>query len=164
MADFFLDQEAVLRISRRALDLLRPRIKPRSLREGAEVVLNANNEIEVQFPFFWASFYHDGHGPSVARRGRILVFFRVPERDPRYRRFPPRTVQDVRRLTKEEFRQAKAADEIVIARMTRGWKGDPFLNTFVGLGDARLESILDDRVREIFDEVLPDRDFGPRAF
>lgn len=164
MADFLLDPQTVLRISRRALDLLRPRIRPRSLREGAEVSLNAAGEIEVTFPFFWASFYHDGHGPSVARRGRVLVFFRVPEDDPRYRRFPPRTLSDVRRLTREEFREAKAAGDIVITRFARGWRGDPFLNTFIDLGDAKIEQILDDRVREVFDEEVPEQDFGPRRF
>jgi hypothetical protein len=160
MADFELSPQTVLRLSQRALEILRPQIKPKSLREGAKVILNGDGEIEVTFEHFWAALYHDGHGPSLARRGRYLVWFRVPERDPRYTKgYPPRTKNEIRRLTKEEFRQAKDAGDIVISRISRGWKGDPFLDRFLELGDTKFEAILDDEVQALVDEILPSQDF-----
>jgi len=120
-------RKALLRMSRDSR-------RARAIRESMEVKLlvrgtgpQAKITSAVTVPFYWAVYYHDGRGPVVGTK-RSLVFFKRIEDDPRVAggvRYPKRQ-SDIRRLTNEEFKRARAAGQLIITERVGNAIDHPF--------------------------------------
>lgn len=56
---------------------------------GSYVVLHRyrsrTQKVLIRSPYHWAAILDEGRGPSVAEKGKVLVWFRRPQDDPRLR-------------------------------------------------------------------------------
>jgi hypothetical protein len=96
--------EALVRAAARHV---RGSIDSATLRQAlrAEVV-NAQTA-RLLIPHYWALYQHDGRGVGFPRRSVFLVYFVDPNDDPRLEGGYPVRLNDVRRLTKDEFRDGQ---------------------------------------------------------
>mgnify|MGYP001826464370 CR=1 FL=1 len=131
---------------RRTMALKRRRSLPNYARWGVIV------------PHYWAIFHHDGRGPVKARKGKVLAFFKDPSKDPRhYGRYPQRLNQ-VKHLTKEQFRRYKA--QMIITRSVARTTGKAFFSSNHGLRGipeqiyADSAEILSEQVRDFLGPLM----------
>jgi len=105
---------------------------------------------------YWAVYFHDGRGPISKRRGR-LVWFKDRREDPRLRggRTPDRA-KDLRRLTAEQFREARLADKIYVRRSVGPVSPTPFFSNTGGMAEFRDDArkIIRDEFDRYVDEIL----------
>lgn len=118
-------------------------IKSRTLRNALTVVEDTDGTFRLFVPHFWAIYYHDGRGPIVAKPGHFLVYFKNPDQDPRLQGGHPERANQIRRLTKEQFRAAIRAGQVIATKRVRRAKGNPFftrgLRSFVPAARKTIE-------------------------
>lgn len=113
-------------------------------------------EVWVGVAHYWARFVHDGRGqsprnPDSSDIPRMLVWYKDPSLDPRFRTRPwPIQRSDWRHLTVDEFTSAKKADLLVIVATAYGVPGKPFLTTGLKTFPRRINTV----VRKSFLEFL----------
>jgi len=84
---------------------VKPKIKSRTLKKSLRRVLG-NNTVTLNIPYYWAAWYHDGTKRKTSTRtGGYLVYFKNVINDPRVKGGYPRTAAQVKKLTKEQFRE-----------------------------------------------------------
>jgi hypothetical protein len=98
--------------------------------------------IEIQrlyIDHYWAFYVHEGRGPAAGtrrtpRNAKVFVWFKNPANDPRLAGDPKR-FSAIRKLTPAEFKDAKAAGQLVIQRyISKGVPGSPFFSNDPGGG------------------------------
>ena len=121
----------------------------------------------ISVPHYWAPFYHDGRGraPKSDRSGRFMVWFKNPGDDPRWGPKLPVFRNQVRRLTKEEFRAGMAENRrrgrgdpyMIVAKFSPKAKSNPFfLRGFVKLAAeaSEVDGIVIEAISDIIDKKL----------
>ena len=98
---------------------VRGKIPSRALRDALQKFVGRTNGA-LYLPHYWAVFIHDGRKPFGPKRAKVLVWFRNPADDPRLREGYPVRLRDVKRLTKEQFREG-------LARNRELGGGQPFM-------------------------------------
>lgn len=68
--------------------------------------------------YYWARFVNDGRGKIEAPAGKVLVFFKDPEDDPRIATDYPRKPESVKRLrlSKARFRALRKSGDLIVTR------------------------------------------------
>lgn len=114
------------RLGLEALEVVRrtPGI-PSAISESLVVIADAV-EARLFTPYYWAEYAHDGRGPIRAKPGRLLVWFKDPDEDPRLRGGGPFRARDRRHLTKSQFRAAVRARQVIVARAVGPAEGVAF--------------------------------------
>ena len=114
-------------IGRIAVRIARSKIESDTLKDSLFVELRpAADQVVVGVPHYWAIYYHDGRGPIRAKPGRWLVYFKDPSEDPRIQRGYPERAADIVRLTREQFLEALARDQIIVTKSVGPAEGHPF--------------------------------------
>lgn len=117
-------------------------IGSRTLKAAVRLIVDENEQrADLFIPHYWAIWYHDGRGRVSPVNARKLVFFDNKNNDPRIRggRFPE-TLAQVRRLTREQYREGLRINQ---ERARRGQR--PFM--FV------VDSVRKSRPRPFFDRL-----------
>jgi hypothetical protein len=109
MADFngSLVIEKVLRqLGNAELRRVKGMIGSKTLRAAITLIIDESKQrADLFIPHYWAIWYHDGRGRVSPVNARKLVFFDDPNDDPRIQGGRPVTESQVRRLTKEQYRE-----------------------------------------------------------
>jgi len=106
-------------IGQRALQRVKGFIESRTLRAALRLQ-KRDGRWWLGVPHYWAVYYHDGRGPSLARPNLFLIWYWDPRDDPRHHgNYPVRAVQ-IRRLNIpwEQLLQDVEDGKAVIARMS----------------------------------------------
>lgn len=148
---------------RRLLRALAEHAKRRFESVGESEILSSTWEIRrvgtdalvVRNPFYWARFYYLGRGAVRPREARFLVWFRDPSDDPRLRPSPPRRIDQVRRLTAEQFRDALAAKQIIVARRSGPWRGIAQFRAVQNALGPELRRMVEREFREFLRQIPP---------
>lgn len=90
-----------------------------------EIIPN-EDKVVVGVPHYWAIYYHDGRGPIRAKPGHWLVYFKDPSQDPRLANGHPERAASIVRLSREQFLEALARDELVVVKSVGPAKPHPF--------------------------------------
>jgi hypothetical protein len=116
-------------LATRFLALAKKECGSKTVSASLHLIPLSDGSFAVETPYFWAVFYHDGRGPVRAKPGKVLVYFRNPDDDPRIpgRKYPVRA-SDIKRLTAADFyRFLRDPSRGMIVRKSVGpAKGDPF--------------------------------------
>lgn len=140
--------ELMTELARLARDSIQSGISVRKfgrLRQSIRFIVNRNRVI-VYSTYFWIRFVNDGRGPVRSRPGGPpLIFFKDPKKDPRIASDYPRRRTGVIRLTPEQFKDAKAAGDLIITKFVRGTQPERFIEA--GIARVRKEAPL--RVRQL---------------
>tara|TARA_R110002167_G_scaffold89910_1_gene242571 strand:- start:1131 stop:1664 length:534 start_codon:yes stop_codon:yes gene_type:complete len=89
----------------------------------------------LNVPFYWAHWYHDGRGRVNAKPGGFLIWYKNPDDDPRLSGGYPIRPSDVKRLSRERFKQDRAAGKLIVARSSGPTtKNYPFFSDSAGGG------------------------------
>jgi len=106
-----IDSKKIIRrilqeLGERELRLVRKSIGSKTLRAALRLIINESEErADLFVPHYWAVYYHDGRGAFGPVTARKLVFFDDPNDDPRIKGGRPVRESQVRRLTKEQYRE-----------------------------------------------------------
>lgn len=156
-SDFFSQK-----IAQRFLEISRRECKSKSVAASLHLVRLDLGVYAVETPYFWAVYYHDGRGPIQAKPGRVLVYFKNPDLDPRIpgRKYPVRA-SDIKRLTAAQFyRYLKDPSKGMIVKKSVGpAAGDPFfiraqraITREIGkMVRAELSAIVREEMGDLFD-------------
>jgi hypothetical protein len=126
-------------LSDRFVELARARATSRAIKNNLFVVMDEElATAHVVAGPYWARYYHDGRGIVLPTEARVLVWFKDSRQDPR-RNDSPTFVG--RRLTKEEFKNAKDAGLLVIARRSGPSRPNPFFTLAAGDLEAELPAL-----------------------
>lgn len=158
-ARFYSD--AMRALANAAMDRARPKIRSRALQQGLKITKGRKPNIAYLYiPHYWAVYLHDDRNAFGPRRARWLVWFENPADDPRLAGGYPERFADVKRLTKEQFRQGMVENRLRRAHGERpfmhvrkfapGRKGDEFFS--VGLKD--MDDVADSIMPAIFDKFV----------
>lgn len=104
---------AVGRIARDAIARAAPTNRFGRLKDSFRFIANGRT-VTVYSIYYWARFVNDGRKAINLRDGRVMMFFKDPELDPRISDDYPRSRAARKRLTKQEAREAKASGELVV--------------------------------------------------
>ena len=118
--DEFL-RELALDLGNMGIDHLQGKIPSKTLTDALTVIVDGPGLSRIYIPHFWALYVHDGRQrPIYPINGRFLVWFKNHRDDPRLPggEYPIRA-NDVRSLTKEEFKEAKSKNEIIVAKSVK---------------------------------------------
>lgn len=96
-------------------DFVFPKIPSEQLRVALQIKKIDDTAGFLWVPHYWAIYVHSGRGEAGPVSSTYLVWFRNPKDDPRYPggRYPIRR-EDVRRLTKEQFKEWAAKNREII--------------------------------------------------
>jgi len=139
-----LDPQRVIRrvleeIGERELRLVRKSIGSKTLRAAIRLIIDESEQrADLFIPHYWAVWYHDGRGSVSPVTARKLVFFDDPNDDPRIKNGRPVRESDVRRLTKEQYREGLRRNQ---ERAGRG--GRPFMYVVDSVGPSRPRPFFD---------------------
>ena len=123
----------------RELRLVKKSIGSKTLRAAIRLVINESEErADLFIPHYWAIYYHDGRGAFGPDTARKLVFFDDPNDDPRIKGGRPVRESDVRRLTKDQYREGLRRNQ---ERASRG--GRPFMYVVDSVGPSRPRPFFD---------------------
>jgi len=140
-------------IGRIAARLARQKIQSETLRSSLSVELRPNSdEVVVGVPHYWAVYYHDGRGPIRAKPGRWLVYFKDPALDPRIKRGYPVRASDIVRLTRDQFYDALARDELIVTKSVGPAGPHPFFSK----GMSSLQDKLGGAASRFMRDILAD--------
>lgn len=169
------------RISEAAKRMAKPRIaeSSKTLSRALEIVRlptrGRSERAVLQVPHYWAEFVHNGRRPF--RKRRFMVWWRDPRRDPRLRNGKyPRTRDQLRRLTPQEFVAAKEERDrwiksggspetspvIITKNIRKATKENPFFSHEAGgglvnlasVGERIMESEMDNHVSEVMGDLM----------
>lgn len=161
--DFTVARKRLLeRLAVKALSTVKPQIPSEALRNGLVIVPEAAGRIDLHIPHYWAVYIHDGRPGFGPRRSSWLVWFANPRDDPRLQPNYPVRLSDVRRLTKQQFKDGmaenrrRAANGLPPFMLVRKFQPKPLAGSFFfTLGMQRFETVtappivLDEFVRYI---------------
>lgn len=102
------------------------------LRESFRFIVTGKGVV-IYSTYYWARFANDGRRRISLPQNQIMMFFRDPADDPRVQDDYPRKRATRRRLTKQELRDAKERDEIIITRDVASAKPLKFIQQGVAL-------------------------------
>lgn len=103
------------------------KIQSETLRASLFVdIVPTENTVRVGVPHYWAIYYHDGRGPVRAQPGKFLVYFKDPAKDPRIANGYPERAASIVRLSREEFKEALARDELIVVKSVGPAAPHPF--------------------------------------
>ena len=115
------------------------------------------NSVRVYTPYYWARYYHDGRRAVRARPGHFIVFFLNPANDPRLRGGRPRSVGDVRRLTRQQLKRAVDSGQAIVTKSVGPVEGTFFFpRAAAGLTEAARAVVrreLDRHASVVFQEL-----------
>lgn len=151
---------------------LRPAIGSRTLRAALTSSKDFNNlRGALTIPHYWAPYYHDGSRSFGPRRAKWLVWFVNPKDDPRTNygtKYPVRE-SDVKRLTKEQFRQGRLRNRIrqgrglppsmIVRKFHAGYKSHPFFYNVLNLSSVNYAEKV---ARPVIERFLKDLDAAAR--
>lgn len=145
-------------------------IGSRTLKAAVRLIIDESEQrADLFIPHYWAVWYHDGRGRVSPVNARKLVFFDNKNNDPR---IPggrlPVTEQQVRRLTREQYREGLRINQERAARGQRPFmfvvdsvrrsRPRPFFKKLEQGAAMRADAV----VRRIFErELLSDLDSDP---
>ena len=138
------DSKAIIRrilrdLGERELRLVKKSIGSKTLRAAIRLVINESEErADLFIPHYWAIYYHDGRGAFGPDTARKLVFFDDPNDDPRIKGGRPVRESDVRRLTRDQYREGLRRNQ---ERAARG--GRPFMYVVDSVGPSRPRPFFD---------------------
>jgi hypothetical protein len=139
-----LDPKRIIRrvleeLGERELRLVRKSVGSKTLRAAMRLIINESEErADLFVPHYWAIYYHDGRGSVHPVNARKLVFFDDPSDDPRIKGGRPVRESDVKRLTKEQYREGLRRNR---ERAMRG--GRPFMYVVDSVGPSRPRPFFD---------------------
>ena len=88
------------------LALVRKALGSQTLKAAMRLIIDESEQrADLFVPHYWAIWYHDGRGSISPVNARKLVFFDDPSTDPRIKGGRPVTKSQVRRLTREQYRE-----------------------------------------------------------
>lgn len=103
------------------------KIQSETLRAALFVdIVPTEDAVRVGVPHYWAIYYHDGRGPVRAKPGKWLVYFKDPAKDPRIQSGYPERAASIVRLSREEFQEALARDELIVVKSVGPAAPHPF--------------------------------------
>jgi len=93
------------------------KVQSETLRDALFVdIVPTEDKVTVGVPHYWAIYYHDGRGPIRAKPGKFLVYFKDPSQDPRIQNGYPERAASIVRLTREQFLEALARDQLIVVK------------------------------------------------
>lgn len=132
-----------------ALRAAMPRVEraSRTLARSLRIVPRPSGGLQLDIPYYWALYVHQGRGRLTPRLARVLVWFAVPADDPRHRgRYPVRASQ-IRRLTPQQYRQGLEANRdraaqglppvMIVSKSSGPVQPNPFFSELHVLAEAR---------------------------
>lgn len=95
-----------------------PKIPSKTLRKALNIRRLGDTRGYLNVPHYWAVFYHEGHTKPITpkRTNGFLVWFKNPKLDPRISSGFPIRKNQVRSLTKDEFRAARKKNQIIVTK------------------------------------------------
>jgi len=107
-------------------------IGSKTLRAAVTLIIAENEQrADLFIPHYWAIWYHDGRGRVSPVNARKLVFFDDPNDDPRIQGGRPVTESQVRRLTRDQYREGLRRNQ---ERAASG--GRPFMYVVDSVGKS----------------------------
>lgn len=156
-SDELFARDLALLLGEKFAELVRTVVESESIAENLIVSLDQREPSTaiVEAPQYWAVYYHDGRGPVAPRAPgiRFLVWFRNPDQDPRNPSGAMRAAE-VRRLTAEEFEEALAAGQLVVAAQAGPAPAHPFFIQAAALFDP--SELIEELLLKHLSAGLPD--------
>lgn len=110
-----------------AREQARRKLESQTLRDAMFVdIVPEEDKVVVGVPHYWAIYYHDGRGPIRAKPGKWLVYFKDPSQDPRIKNGYPERAASIVRLSREQFLDALARDELIVVKSVGPAAPHPF--------------------------------------
>ena len=116
----------------RAAQIAQQGIPSDTLRRALTVQRVSLQRVKLHIPHYWAYYVHEGTAPVNMPKGKFMIWFKDPRKDPRLSGgITPMRYNQTRRLTRNylaspEFKQLLANDEVVIAQNRKAVEGRPF--------------------------------------
>lgn len=121
-------------LEQRAFQVARQGIPSDTLRRALTIQKLSLERSKLHIPHYWAYYVHEGSAPVNMPRGRFMIWFKDPNKDPRLDGgITPMRYSRTRHLTRnylasDEFKQLVKNDEVVIAQNRRAIEGRPFFS------------------------------------
>lgn len=154
------------KVGEAALSFSRPVIRKHSstLANSVQFVFEGRGKGRLHIPYYWARYLHDGRGRMTARSG-FLVYFRIPEQDPR--RFGGKHLARTRatepHLTRDQWlagleanRRARAAGRqppMIVRRSVGPASPHPFFSEGMLAFEAEAEVVVENEMDRIALEI-----------
>jgi len=150
-----LKERFLAELGKLALDKARGKVESKTLRDALRIELRPDIfGVSVGAPHYWAIYYHDGRGPVRAAPGKWLVYFKDPADDPRIKRGYPVRAADIIRLSRSQFLEALAKDQLIVTKSVGRAKAHPFFTRGMQGMDQRAHAPAKRFVREMLGDFI----------
>lgn len=153
--------DLALKMADRLREVVKRYIPSETLRNSIEIHLRIDAGLvttSLEWPHYWAVYYHDGRGPLRPVNGKYLVYFLDPEDDPRFDQGYPVRASEIKRLelTPEEFKDAIASGKMIVTNHVKRGRARRFIDRLAGRAARTVQPLVQPAFRQHLKLALSD--------